>query len=613
MVKEFNDIRNIAIIAHVDHGKTTLVDCMLKQSGTFRDNKVVGERIMDSNDIERERGITILAKNTAVVYNDTKINIVDTPGHADFGGEVERALNMVDGVLLIVDSFEGPMPQTKFVLKKALKAGLNPIVVANKVDRPDARPHEVIDEVFELFMELDATEEQLDFPIIYASAKEGWARKEVEDNNTDVKPLFEAILSFIPKPKCDQDGSFQLLVANLEHDNYRGKYAVGKINRGLVAQGDSVVVIRYDGTIDKGKVAKLFVYDGLAKAEIDKAFAGDIVAVAGLEDVNIGETLADPENPQQLPILSVDEPTLTMNFMVNNSPFAGREGEYVTSRKLRERLYKELQANVSLRVEDTESPDVLKVSGRGELHLSVLIENMRREGYELQVSKPEVIYKTIDGILMEPYEYLVIDVPDVYRGSVMENLGRRKGEMINMMSNEKGESRLEFIIPARGLLGFRSELLTETRGNGIMNHIFYGYQPFKGEIQERYNGALIAWEPGEAVTYGILQCEERGILFIKPGTNVYEGMVVGVNSREQDMEVNVCKKKHLTNMRASGSDDTIKLKEARILSLEQAIEFINDDELVEITPKSIRVRKRYLDKHERARFNKKKTGMLKAQ
>ena len=606
-----SNIRNVAIIAHVDHGKTTLVDCMLKQSGIFRDNEVVQERVIDSNDLERERGITILAKNTAVEYNGIKINIVDTPGHADFGGEVERALSMVDGVLLIVDSFEGPMPQTKFVLRKALEAGLNPVVVVNKVDRPDARPHEVIDEVFDLFLELGANETQLDFPIIYASARDGWARSEVEDQSRNMEPLFEAIVNKVSPPQCDPNGPFQMLVANLEYDNYLGKYAVGRVNRGKVNHGQIIAIIRHDGTLAKGKIAKLFVYSGLKKVEVDSAGAGEVVSIAGLEEVNIGETLADADTPEQLPVITIDEPTLSMNFMVNNSTFAGQDGDFITSRKLRERLFKELDSNVSLRVEETNSPDSFKVSGRGELHLSILIENMRREGFELQVSKPEVIYKTIDEKLMEPMEHLVIDVPEDSMGSVIENLGRRKAEMLNM-THGTGNVKIEFDIPARGLIGFRTEFLTETRGRGIMNHIFNGYQPLKGDIKTRFNGALIAWETGEAVTYGMLQAEERGILFIEPGTKVYEGMIVGMNNRDKDLEVNVCKRKQLTNMRASGSDETVKLKEPRLLSLEEAIEFIADDELVEITPNYVRMRKKVLNKDDRAKYNKQQ-NMLKAQ
>lgn len=612
MNRNFSSIRNIAIIAHVDHGKTTLVDCMLRQSGIFRENEAVRERVMDSNDLERERGITILAKNTAVDYNGIKINIVDTPGHADFGGEVERALSMVDGVLLIVDAFEGAMPQTKFVLRKALEAGLNPVVVVNKADRPDARPHEVIDEVFDLFVELGANDKQLDFPIIYSSAKEGWARNEVEEDSLTMQPLFEAIIENVEPPDCTDEGSFQMLVANLEYDNYLGKYAVGRINRGSVKQGETLAVIRHDGSVTRGKVAKLFVYSGLKKLEVDEAGAGDIAAIAGLENINIGETLADLNNPEQLPVIEVDEPTLTMTFMVNNSPFAGQDGEFITSRKLRERLFRELDSNVSLRVEETDSPDAFQVSGRGELHLSILIENMRREGYELQVSKPEVIFKEIDGKLNEPMEHLVIDLPEDSMGAVIENLGQRKAEMLNMVPGTAGDTRVEFIVPARGLIGFRSEFLTETRGRGTMNHTFSGYQPHKGEIKNRYNGALIAWETGEAVTYGMLQIEDRGILFIQPGIKVYEGMIVGVHNREKDLEVNVCKRKQLTNMRTSGSDDTVKLKEPRLLSLEEAIEFINDDELVEITPNNVRMRKKYLNKEERTKYNK-QANLQKAQ
>ncbi|MDO9536331.1 MAG: translational GTPase TypA [Bacillota bacterium] len=599
------EIRNIAIIAHVDHGKTTLVDVMLRQSGIFRDNEVVMERVMDSNALERERGITILAKNTAIFYKGIKINIVDTPGHADFGGEVERALSMVDGVLLVVDTFEGPMPQTKFVLRKALEKNLNPVVVVNKIDRSDARPHEVIDEIFELFLELGANDEQLDFPIIYASARDGWARKEVEDESTNLKPLFEAIIKHVPPPNVFAEGPFQMLVANLEHDNYLGKYAIGRINRGTVMSGQTIAVIHHNAQVTRGKIAKLFSYQGLKKVEIDQAPAGDIIALAGLEDVNIGETLSDLQITEQLPVLTVDEPTLSMTFVVNNSPFAGLEGEYVTSRKLRERLYRELASNVSLRVEDTDSSDAWVISGRGELHLSILVENMRREGYELQVSKPEVIYKRINGELMEPMEHLILDIPEEALSAVMENLSKRKAEMVNMAASGFKHSRLEYKIPARGLIGFRSDFLTDTRGHGVMNHTFSGYEPYKGEFKTRFQGALIAWEMGEAVTYGMLQVEDRGTLFIQPGTKVYEGMVVGQHNREQDLEINVCKRKQLTNMRASGSDETIRLKEPRILTLEEAIEFINDDEYVEVTPKSIRMRKKILGRQERARSTKK--------
>jgi GTP-binding protein len=597
------NIRNIAIIAHVDHGKTTLVDSMLKQSGIFHENEVVTERVMDSNPLERERGITILAKNTAVTYKNTKINIVDTPGHADFGGEVERALSMVDGVLLIVDAFEGPMPQTKFVLKKALDLDLKPVVVVNKIDRADARPHEVIDEVFDLFLELGANEEQLDFPIVYTSARSGTAQTEMEEDARDLEPLFEMIINHVSPPLVEA-GPFQMLVTNLDHDNYLGKYAVGKIKRGSIKTGDPVALIRHDGRVERHKISKIFVFQGLKKVEVVSASAGEIVALVGIDDANIGETISDSENPEALPVISVDEPTLSMTFSVNNSPFAGQEGTYVTSRKLRERLYKELVSNVSLRVEDTDSTDAWQVSGRGELHLSILIENMRREGYELQVSKPQVIYKKMNGELLEPIEHLIIDIPEEFMGPVMENLGRRKAEMFNMVSSGTGNVRLEFKIPARGLIGFRSELLTQTRGNGIMNHIFDGYKPYKGDISTRYQGSLIAWEDGEATTYGLLAVEDRGTLFITPGTRVYEGMVVGVGNRTQDIEVNVCKQKHLTNMRSSTAEETAKLKEPRILSLEEAIEFINDDELLEITPKSIRIRKKYLKKNERAKAAK---------
>lgn len=605
-------IRNIAIIAHVDHGKTSLVDVMLKQSGVFRANEHVDERVMDSNDLERERGITILAKNTAVQYKDTKINIVDTPGHADFGGEVERVLTMVDGVLLVVDAFEGPMPQTKFVLRKALEQKISPVVVVNKLDRHDARPHEVIDEVFDLFLELGADEDQLDFPVVYASAREGYAKINVEDESDTLEPLFTTILEHVAPPNSDAEGSFQMLVASLEHDNYVGKYAVGRVNRGKVKAGETVAVIRHDGTVDRAKVSKLFTYQGLKKKEVTEVEAGDIIAIAGLENINIGETVTDLANPEQLPVITVDEPTLTMNFMVNNSPFAGREGEFITTRKLRERLYKELDANVSLRVEETDSPDCFKVSGRGELHLSILIETMRREGYELQVSKPEVIYKRIDGKLYEPIEALMVDIPESGMGAVMENLGSRKAEMTNMTTTGNGQVRIEFLIPARGLIGFRSEFLTETRGNGIMNNSFHSYEPYKGDITTRYQGALIAFEDGESNAYGLMNIEDRGTLFITPGTKVYEGMVVGVNNREKDLEVNVCKRKQLTNMRASGSDDTVKLKEPRLLSLEESIEFLNDDELVEITPKSVRIRKKILDKNERNRAAK-QASIMKAE
>lgn len=606
------DIRNLAIIAHVDHGKTTLVDGMLRQSGIFRSNEALVERVMDSNDLERERGITILAKNTAVVYNGVKINIVDTPGHADFGGEVERALSMVDGVLLVVDAFEGPMPQTRFVLRKALELGLHPIVVVNKVDRSDARPLQVVDMTFDLFVELGANDEQLDFPVVYASARDGVAGLEPDALTESLQPLFEVIVTHVPAPAGEENAPFQMLVANLAYDNYVGKYAIGRVLRGTLSAGDPVAVIHTDGKTERGKINKVYVFEGLKKAETERAGTGEIVALSGLENVNIGETITHPDHLEQLPVISVDEPTLAMNFLVNNSPFAGREGQYVTSRKLRERLFRELDTNVSLRVTETDSPDALKVSGRGELHLSILIENMRREGYELQVSKPEVILKKIDGKTHEPVEHLVLDLPEEYMGGVMERLSRRRADMLDMAPSGPGQIRLEFHIPARGLIGFRSEFLTETRGNGIMNHTFFGYLPYKGDIPSRFQGALIAWEDGDATTYGLHAAEERGQLFITPGTKVYEGMIVGQNNREDDLEVNICKKKHLTNIRSSTAEDTVRLKEARHLSLEEAIEFIADDELVEITPKSIRLRKKLLKKHERQRYNKeqavKRTG-----
>lgn len=606
------EIRNLAIIAHVDHGKTTLVDGMLRQSGIFRSNEAVMERVMDSNDLERERGITILAKNTAVVYRGIKINIVDTPGHADFGGEVERALSMVDGVLLVVDAFEGPMPQTRFVLRKALEAGLRPIVVVNKIDRSDARPLQVVDMVFDLFVELGASDDQLDFPVIYASAREGVSGPEPDEITSSLEPLFNVIVRHVPAPAGDAGAPFQMLVANLSYDSYVGKYAIGRVLRGTVAGGESVAVIHTDGTVERAKVNKVYSFEGLKKMETEKAETGDIVALSGLEKINIGETICHPDYPEQLPVISVDEPTLTMNFLVNNSPFAGREGQFVTSRKLRERLFRELDVNVSLRVEDTDSADCFLVAGRGELHLSILIENMRREGYELQVSKPEVILKKIDGRIHEPVEHLVLDIPEEYMGGVMEKLSRRKADMLDMSPTGPGQLRIEFHIPARGLIGFRSEFLTETRGNGVMNHTFFGYQPYKGDIPSRFQGALIAWEDGEATSYGLHAAEERGQLFITPGTKVYEGMIVGQNNREDDLEVNVCKKKHLTNIRSSTAEEAIRLKEARILSLEESIEFIADDELVEVTPHSIRLRKKLLKKTDRARYHKeqaiKRTG-----
>lgn len=598
------NIRNIAIIAHVDHGKTTLVDAMLRQSGTFRSNQHVMERVMDSNDLERERGITILSKNTAVHWEGTKINIVDTPGHADFGGEVERVLKMVNGVLLIVDSFEGPMPQTRFVLRKALELKLVPIVVINKIDRPDARPAEVVDEVLDLFIELEADEDQLDFPVVYASAREGIAGIESDKLEENLSPLFNVILEHIPAPVVEVDSPLQLLVTTLDYDDYVGKIVIGRIVRGTVHQGESVTLIKRDESFERGKIGKVYVYEGLKRVDVPEAQAGEIVALTGLTTANIGETVACSTNPEALPVIEVDEPTLTMNFIVNNSPFAGLEGEFVTSRKLRERLFKEVETNVSLRVDETDSADSFQVSGRGELHLSILIENMRREGYELQVSKPEVILKTIDGQKCEPIEYLICDIPESAMGSVIELLGKRKAEMVNMTNISTTQIRVEFRVPARGLIGFRGEFLTETRGEGMMSHIFHGYEPYKGEIPGRSRGVLIAFETGEATTYGLNAAQERGTTFIEPGIKVYEGMIVGENNREQDIEVNVAKKKHVTNMRASNSEEALRLERPKVFSLEQALEYIDDDELVEVTPKSIRLRKKYLDRNSRVRYSK---------
>ena len=596
-----DDIRNIAIIAHVDHGKTTLVDAMFKESHVFRSNEKMDERVMDSNDLEKERGITILSKNTAVMYNGTKINIVDTPGHADFGGEVERVLKMVDSVLLVVDSYEGPMPQTKFVLKKALELKLKPIVVINKIDKPNARPEEVIDEVFELFLELGADDEQLDFPIIYASAREGFARYNVEDTNDGMEPLFKTIIEHVEPPKGYIDGPFQMLVTTLDSNAFVGKIAIGKVHRGKVKKNQSVALVRQDGTKSNYKITAVFGYNGLKREEVEEAGLGDIIAVSGIMDANIGETIADASNPEALPFVEIDEPTLNMNFMVNDSPFAGKEGEFVTSRHLRDRLMKELETNVSLRVREI-TPDCFEVSGRGELHLSVLIETMRREGFELQVSKPNVIFKEENGKKLEPMEYLTIDVPEEFMGAVMEKMGPRKAEMVNMTSAVNGYTRLEFIIPARGLIGFRNEFMTDTKGNGIMNHVFEGYAPYKGEIESRSRGSIVSFEQGEAIAYGLFNAQERGRLFITPGTPVYQGMVVGECSRAEDLDINVCKGKKLTNTRASGSDDAVKLVPVTTLTLEQSIEFIGNDELVEVTPESIRIRKRYLDAAERRRM-----------
>ena len=596
-----DDIRNIAIIAHVDHGKTTLVDAMFKESHVFRSNEKMDERVMDSNDLEKERGITILSKNTAVMYDGIKINIVDTPGHADFGGEVERVLKMVDSVLLVVDSYEGPMPQTKFVLKKALELKLKPIVVINKIDKPNARPEEVIDEVFDLFLELGADDEQLDFPIIYASAREGFARYNVEDTNMGMEPLFKTIINHVEPPKGYIDGPFQMLVTTLDSNAFVGKIAIGKVHRGKVKKNQNVALVRQDGSKANYKITAVFGYNGLKREEVEEAGLGDIIAVSGIMDANIGETIADSANPEALPFVEIDEPTLNMNFMVNDSPFAGKEGEFVTSRHLRDRLMKELETNVSLRVKEI-TPDCFEVSGRGELHLSVLIETMRREGFELQVSKPSVIFKEENGKKLEPMEYLTIDVPEEFMGAVMEKMGPRKAEMVNMTSAVNGYTRLEFIIPARGLIGFRNEFMTDTKGNGIMNHVFEGYAPYKGEIESRSRGSIVSFEQGEAIAYGLFNAQERGKLFITPGTPVYQGMVVGECSRAEDIDINVCKGKKLTNTRASGSDDAVKLVPVTTLTLEQSIEFIANDELVEVTPESIRIRKRYLDAAERKRM-----------
>ena len=603
MSNEFtrNDIRNIAIIAHVDHGKTTLVDALLRQSNVFRTNEKVEERVMDSNDLEKERGITILSKNTAVHYNGVKINIIDTPGHADFGGEVERVLKMVESVLLVVDSYEGAMPQTKFVLRKALELGLKPIVVINKIDKPDARPEEVIDEIFELFLELGADDEQLDFPIVYASARDGVATINIDEPKDNMKDLFDTIIEKVESPKGSIEDSLQMLVTTLDSSEYVGKIAIGKITRGIAKKNQQAAVVRQDGTVTKFKISSLYTHDGLKRIEVEEAQLGDIVAISGISDVNIGETITDAQNPEGLPFVKIDEPTLNMNFMVNDSPFAGREGDFVTSRHLRDRLLKELETNVSLKVKEI-TPDCFEVSGRGELHLSILIETMRREGYEFQVSKPNVITKIDEnGVKVEPIEHLTIDVPEEFMGPVMEKLGPRKAEMVNMTSAVNGYSRLEFKIPARGLIGFRNEFMTDTKGNGIMNHVFDGFEKYKGEIPGRSRGSIVVFESGEAVTYGLFNAQERGTLFIEPGTEVYAGMVCGECSRADDIDVNICKKKQLTNTRSSGADDALKLTPVRQMSLEQCLEFINNDELVEVTPVNVRTRKRILDSAERKR------------
>ena len=600
-----DDIRNIAIIAHVDHGKTTLVDHMLRQTGTFRQNQQLVTRVMDSNDLERERGITILAKNTAVFYKGTKINIVDTPGHADFGGEVERTLTMVDGVLLLVDAAEGPLPGTKFVLKKSLDLNLSPIVVINKIDRKDARAHEVLDMVFELFLSLGANERQLDFPTVYCVAKQGVAKLELDQESETLEPLFETILQRVPAPAGDMVSPFHMLVTTIDYNDYLGRLGIGRIARGTIRLGSPMKVIHRDGVVDDARVTKIYTFEGLKRVETESASAGDIIALAGMEDVDIGETIADAADPAPLPFVAIEEPTLSMNFMVNNSPLAGQEGKYVTTRHLAERLARELRSNVSLRVELTSSTDVFKVSGRGELHLAILIETMRREGFEFQVSRPEVIYRRIDDVLAEPIEHVIVDVPDEFVGVVIENLGRRKGEMKNMIASA-GNTRLEFFVPARGLIGFRGEFMTQTKGTGVLHHNFHGYEPFKGEMAHRTRGAMVAMETGTATAYAMWKLSERAVFFVEPGARVYMGMVVGENAREQDMLVNITRAKQLTNFRASGSDEAIRLEPPRLPTLEQAIEWISDDEFVEITPASIRVRKRYLDPNERNRMAKKK-------
>ena len=598
------NIRNIAIIAHVDHGKTTLVDALLKQSHVFRENEQVADRVMDSGDIEKERGITILSKNTSVMYNGVKINIVDTPGHADFGGEVERVLKTVDGVLLLVDAFEGPMPQTREVLKKSLALNLKPIVVINKIDRPGAEPEKALDKVIELFIELNASDEQLDFPVIYASAKNGIAKMNLEDESDNITCIFDTIINKIDPPACEIDGPMQMLVSNIDYDDYLGRIAIGRVERGIIKNGMPVAICKEEKNT-QGKIAKLFTYMGLKRAEVEEDKAGDIVAISGIPDISIGDTICDLNNPEKIPFVNIDEPTVSMTFSVNNGPFAGREGEFVTSRHIRDRLFKELERNVSLRVKETATPDSFEVCGRGELHLSVLIETMRREGFELLVSRPKVIFKEIDGVKCEPIEQLVVNVPDDSVGTVIEKLGRRKAEMKNMEPAEIGHTKIEFEIPARGLIGYRPEFLTDTKGEGTMNSIFDRYEPYKGEIQSRTRGVLVAFEQGTSITYGLYNAQERGELFIGPGVDVYEGMIVGINSRNEDIAINVCKEKHLTNTRASGSDDALRLVPPLKLSLEKAIEFIGEDELVEVTPKNIRLRKIILNNKDRERAARK--------
>ncbi len=604
MMKKVN-LRNIAIIAHVDHGKTTLVDAMLKQSGTFRENQEVKERVMDSNDLERERGITIFSKNASVYWRKTKINIVDTPGHADFGGEVERILRMVNGVLLIVDAFEGPMPQTRFVLRKAMELNLVPIVVINKIDRPNARPVEVLNEIYDLFIELGANDDQIDFPVIYTSARSGVSGFSTEDLEDDLEPLFSTILEHIPAPSVEYNAPLQLLVTNLNYDDYVGKIVVGLINRGKIEEGEIVSLIKRDKRKVLCKVIKLYLFEGLKRKEVKKAESGEIVAIAGISDANIGETIACKEKPEALSKINIDEPTLTMDFIVNNSPFAGKEGKFITSRHLRERLFKEIETNVSLKVKETESTDTFHVSGRGELHLSILIENMRRESYEFQVSKPKVIFRNIDGEKYEPTELMTCDIPKDTMGVVMEICGKRKAKLINMIDFSDDQLRLEFEIPARGLIGFRDEFLTRTKGKGIMHHLFLNYQPYKGYIPHRSRGVLIVFESGLTSTYGLYNAQARGTLFVNSATEVYQGMIVGENRRAGDMEVNVAKKKHVTNMRASGSDEALRLEKPRQFSLEQALDYIQEDELLEITPSNMRLRKKLLNSH--SRYQQKKS------
>lgn len=601
------DLRNIAIIAHVDHGKTTLVDQLLKQSGTFRTNEHVEERAMDSNDLERERGITILAKNTAIQYKDTRINILDTPGHADFGGEVERIMKMVDGVLLVVDAYEGCMPQTRFVLKKALEQKLTPIVVVNKIDRDFARPAEVVDEVIDLFIELDATEEQLEFPVIYASAINGTASVNPDQQDENMQSLYDAIVEHIPAPVDNREEPLQFQVSLLDYNDYVGRIGIGRVFRGTMKVGQQVALMKLDGTVKQFRVTKIFGFFGLKRQEIEEAYAGDLIAVSGMEDINVGETVCPFDHQDALPILRIDEPTLQMTFLVNNSPFAGKEGKYLTSRKIEERLRAQLETDVSLRVENTDSPDAWTVSGRGELHLSILIENMRREGYELQVSKPEVIVKTIDGVRCEPVERVQIDVPEEHTGSVMESIGARKGEMLDMINNGNGQVRLIFNVPARGLIGYTTEFLTLTRGYGIINHTFDSYQPMaSGQVGGRRQGVLVSMESGKSSTYGIMQVEDRGIIFVEAGTEIYEGMIVGEHTRENDITVNITKVKQATNIRSANKDQTATMKKPRIMTLEESLEYLNEDEYCEVTPESIRLRKKILNKSERERVTKKK-------